>query len=735
MNRITTVLVLAATAVCMRSVDALGCSIAYGERFSHRHLPDGPLAQFASGQLGILHAEMHAHYLLAAHRWLVGRALTATEQSDLLEFWIRCEADRAHACPEPSDTAGARWDRAREAYAGLRPRGRVDDGDSFEVASAQAHSRYVYFSRVLPDAYETATTSLELLAARHGAKSPEVLEWTTAQDMVFLSTSSRPQIPSPLSGEWPAELKAHRAYQIAAAHFYASHFDEANTLFTAIAGDPKSPWRRVAAYVAARCLVRKATLLADNAAYTPLLVAAEALLSEILSDPAHWETRAAASRLLHFVEVRLRPELRLCAVRRALAGPLTLRTLDDNWSDLLWLVDDGVSPSLPDADSEPYARSDLDDFATWLVRFRSDDPRQLDDALFRWQETKATPWLVVAAMKCRAGNPVCSPITRRALAEPAFSPAYLTLAYHGIRLLIGEGSNDEARLRLDALLALRLPLSSRNRLLELRLSLARDLKELLAAAVLEPVAAIDSGNSFRETPVEVWERCRDASWRPQDVAGTQVLAGAAADALNQLPLDMLATVVDAGGVPEPIKVAIGAAAWARAMRLGREETAHALASRLGVLDERWRRAAGDLLTATAPAERRFAASLAFLRLRGVSDRVVGEFDVEVEYEGRNPGPVVSFLSDEQNRQAQAESRVDCDPTGTWFESVFARVGSHQSDPRVPEALHLVVELSRQRSFFACRDSAMGEHSKRAFQLLHRRYPGNEWTKATPYWYE
>jgi hypothetical protein len=59
---------------------------------------------------------------------------------------------------------------------------------------------------------------------------------------------------------------------------------------------------------------------------------------------------------------------------------------------------------------------------------------------------------------------------------------------------------------------------------------------------------------------------------------------------------------------------------------------------------------------------------------------------------------------------------------------FAR--QHPQDPRVPEALHLVVRATR----YGCTDDKTSNFSKRAFDLLHRRYPTSEWTKKTPYWF-
>jgi hypothetical protein len=56
---------------------------------------------------------------------------------------------------------------------------------------------------------------------------------------------------------------------------------------------------------------------------------------------------------------------------------------------------------------------------------------------------------------------------------------------------------------------------------------------------------------------------------------------------------------------------------------------------------------------------------------------------------------------------------------------------HPSDPRAPEALHLAVKTTR----YGCTDKQTGRWSKAAHDFLHKNYPGNEWTKKTPYWFK
>jgi hypothetical protein len=95
-------------------------------------------------------------------------------------------------------------------------------------------------------------------------------------------------------------------------------------------------------------------------------------------------------------------------------------------------------------------------------------------------------------------------------------------------------------------------------------------------------------------------------------------------------------------------------------------------------------------------------------------------------------PHARFLSAEEKSIAENESRkLDSIPAAPdWIgQTAFSWARSHPDDPRSPEALHLAVRATH----YACDTGASGI-SKRAFELLHRRYPQSEWARKTKYWY-
>jgi hypothetical protein len=94
---------------------------------------------------------------------------------------------------------------------------------------------------------------------------------------------------------------------------------------------------------------------------------------------------------------------------------------------------------------------------------------------------------------------------------------------------------------------------------------------------------------------------------------------------------------------------------------------------------------------------------------------------------------LAFLSDAQRRQAADEwtalQKIDTGPNelGRW---ATKWVEDHPSDPRAPKVLYQVVRATR----YGCTDAQTGAISHRAFALLHSRYPGSEWAKKTPFWF-
>jgi hypothetical protein len=106
---------------------------------------------------------------------------------------------------------------------------------------------------------------------------------------------------------------------------------------------------------------------------------------------------------------------------------------------------------------------------------------------------------------------------------------------------------------------------------------------------------------------------------------------------------------------------------------------------------------------------------------------------EVGHPKTAPTLNTNFLSAADKAEGAAEwdalSKIGAGPSYLGRE-VIAWAKAAPDDPRIPEALHLVVRATR----YGCSDDKTSSSSKQAFQLLHAKYPKSEWTKKTPYFY-
>src|SRR3989442_1061523 len=268
--------------------------------FVYSKHPDFPLEQFAAGKLGVVEPGWARSYLVAAYRNLSGAGLSPNEATALKGLWD----ERLNYGGELDDSAWIKkWLDARNRVPGVAPSAEIR-----AFRNREKPHEYESFLNCQEDAFDNAVTTLNERIKRLGADSTEVRDWISAQDTVFSNCREGRQIPESSRPDQDALIRADRAYQIAAANFYAGSFDEAREQFDAIARDHSSPWRDKAPYLAARSLLRKGSFADKDEERVPRLTEAETPLNTILKDKSLASSHQAAIRLLNLVHLRLRPE-------------------------------------------------------------------------------------------------------------------------------------------------------------------------------------------------------------------------------------------------------------------------------------------------------------------------------------------------------------------------------------------------------------------------------------------
>jgi hypothetical protein len=736
--------------------------------FTETKKPDAPMEEFLRGRLGIIEPAYRRIFLLAAYRQLVGAGLDAGQQDALLGLMdrkLQAEAGALDDSEEYRDSGLKEWLEARRRVKkdGEAP-GLTDVADAF-------HQNELNFRNCLDDAFKTAAKTLGERVRQFGVDAAEVSQWLEAQDQVFANCSGEETIPAPPAEGLHPLITRDRAYQVASAHFYALHLDQAGELFEAIGNDAESPWRHFAPYLVGRVMLRKATLTssgegseapeddrkdeAEQPQIKERLVEAEKQFMKVQDDPSLAELHPAARRLLDVVRFKLQPVESRNRLAEAILSPSSETSIATTASDYTLLLDRFMKDSIggesfanigvvcPVDDEEKAVTAllaSLDrehDLTDWVLTFQAEGNASLECALKRYDEKGSLPWLIAVLSKIGPGHPRFSSISEKALQIPKDSPGYQTVGFHLARCTVEAGRLDEARTMLDGLLSLSreqgASLSTVNRLLTLRCAAAQNLDEFMRYAPRVP-ASIEDSEASPETPLF-------------DEDSTQVIN-------TQMPLQLLLDMAQNRALPQPLMLSLGRAVWVRALLLDNEAVATTAANLLKENDAVLRPHLEAYLLAKDARAKKYTGALIILRLPGLRPYV--DFGLERQtpldaiddyrdnwwdhsrYEAPEKEGVKraapAFLSPEQKSAAAKEyAALKALGSAPTFLSRFM-VSYGKDNPSVPslaEALHLAVRSTR----YGWADDETGKYSKAAFELLHKKYPKSEWAQKTPYWFK
>ena len=719
--------------------------------FVHTVHPGYPMERFAAGRIGVLQPSYARSYLYVAYRYLANAPFTTDEQKALAELW--------------KDRLSFDWSAGDENWvkSWLEARRKVVTTDPAPISvyrSREKPNDYETYLNCQKDSFDTAIATLNDRIAKYGADSAMVRTWLEGQDRVFSNCAGGSFIPVELATDNDALARADRNYQIAAANFYAAHFDEARTGFEAIAADAGSPWRQNAVYLVARTLARKGSL-GPAEQKQESLTQAEAQLQKILADKKLSAFHAASGRLLNLVRLRAHPAERLHELAEVLSAKTPNAHLKQDLWDFTVLLDGFLEKN---EEESPAATIPKDqDLTDWIATFESTEEAAHAHAFERWKATGSTPWLIAALTLIDGKNPHASELTAAALKVRSTSPAFASARFHAIRLLLESGKNTEARPLLDqALKAERAQFdeSALNLLIAERMKLATTLAEFLTDATRVP-AALSWNDDGREMPVtndEVSDESKQKLGKPFfDVDAAHVIN-------DQLPLSVLKEAAKSNVLPAGPRKDLIQATWLRAALLGDTQTADELALALTQLVPQMSELLTSYQMSSDPNEKKFSAIYAWLKTPGlepVVDAGLGRdaplYEQDQYRDNWWCGSAFVPASAEENREViqftattsiappRFLSAQDADK-GQKERAALAALGAapnyianeviqwatnHPEDQRAPEALHLAVKSTR----YGCTDKDSGRWSKAAFDLLHRKYPTSSWAKKTPYWFK
>ena len=709
---------------------------------------------FFRGQLGILRPTFTDNRLYAAYRIMLGGRFSEAQARQLLARC--CDA------PETLSDAETSWNDLRKRVAGVPPahdpryggyRRRPENMQLFDVSC-------------FPNAYRNSAATLRARIAEHGANSRLVRDWVIGQDAVLLNCYEDSPLPEELPRNAPAWLKADLAYQIAAAYFYRLDYARAGQLFAEIGRDASSPWQKTARYLVARCAVHAA--IEDK---TPKLIAdAQQAIDALATDPQLADYRAEAPKLASLLAFATRPQARARELERALLAAELPAALPFELRDFLLLERTGARNT---------------DLGAWIydIDVLTTSGREQDvaaakaDALSRWREQRNLPWLVAALMHLSPGDEDVAAAVAASRAIEAGSPAYYTLAWHRLRLLIGENKHEEARAELDQILDGRpLPEGVENLMRYHRMKLARDLDEFVRYALRRgefvmylPDPRTKLGATalpLRSTTSFPYDFGAMLKWRTELFQPNPQYFDTDATAAMSfvMPLPLMARVAQSDRLPPNMQSDVALAVWTRAVLLDDTETATALAPIVARHFPQYGAGWKAYQGAATPQQKKIEAALLLLRLPGASPWFASGLGYpymrdqiglvatrwwsreDADNQGAPDAADITlcddcalplqfappaFLTSQQDRErARNEvARLRQLPGAPAYLGaiIIAWANAQPRDPRVPEALHLVVRATRYGEMNTAT-------SKAAYTLLHNRYRRNPWTSKTPLWF-
>lgn len=717
---------------------------------------------FANGNVGIIYPTFNRSALLVSYREFNKLPFSAKEQQDLVRNW-QAEYDNADVNTANKDTAINNWIAARKQVAGNEAEPKI-------YTDRTNPESYSSFTNCTAGAFDNATKTLVARIEKNKADDANVKDWLRGQDQVFANCSEAKDMPSPVAADAPEWLKNDRDYQLAAAYFYATQYDEAKNRFAQIAKNTASPWHDVSAYLIARTFLRQASAISDDEAQHDKLLTyykqAEDQLNSVLADASLASVHQPAKQLLNLISFRLHPEALHETLAKKLANSAENPTLFQDVTDYRRLLDKAAGEEMTEESKTLNAKfrqnSELTD---WIFTVQSEEKDAYAHALEKWQATKNPAWLVASLMKASADSPDVANLMTAGLAIDKASPAFASANFHAVRLQIAQGQIDAARKALDAILSdsSSLTRSAVNQFLSERLQLAQDLAEFVKFSQRQAVNFAYDESEFLLVDVTAMPKAGEEDYNKNERAwAKRVMFDADATRIlnTSMPLVLLKEIALHPDLPDYLRSRVALSAWVRAVILGDDKSAQELAPEVGQLIPELKSYMASYSQAKDAKARNYEAVWTLLKnpaTRPFVDQGMGRmtaFDSIDDYRDNwwcdnsylsnltgNDGKVVAaapapvFLSKEQLAQATEENAkiTQLAASGANFLAIKTSewAKSAPKEKRLPEALALAVKSTR----YGCQNCDTGKASKTAFDILKDRFGSSEWKKKTPYWFK
>lgn len=792
---VSAILILAVFASSVPSVLACG-PFTVDPLFSFTKHLDYPIANFSSEKIGVVPETYGRISLYVYYRQLNNLPLTEKEKSEVaraISYRIGTHwSEDSDAGTKPPTLAPASTDKINPYTRWTASRAKITGEEIKTSSEKQDADDYSFYTNCLSDAYTTATNTLESRVAKYGTND-DVKNWLKGQDAVFSNCSAQGTLPEDAAANAPGWLKNDRQYQIAAALFYQEKFPDSRKTFEQIAADDSSVWKNTAKFVLARTYIRQASLIDDSDEATTdaaakkskqtekadLLKKADDQFENILSDVSMKDFHDSAHRLLNLVRYRGNPLQQRNFLADKLVQPAENTDIYNNLTDYVWLLDKVESDAREKGIEIDQKQAELEkkqydynyrlkirdigkdelgkDLSDWLYSYQAAD--SFEHCYDKWKETGKLSWFVGALTKVKNDSPKLGELLTEAEKIQSGSPAYANVRYHLIQSLLESNKRAEAKRKLDEVFNTSYKTFSRstqNKFLAQRMILAGNLEEFLKYAQRQPATFVWSDDA-NEEGTDLKDDKEDNVWAQRVMFDEDSVAF-----FNErMPLSVLRQAALSPNLPDYLKKFLVDAVWTRAFALNNQEIESEFAPLVQRYDQELAGAFTKLSNVTNPTEREAAMLLIIL-----NNPVMQPFvPVGMGRSGTDPGAIDSIrgnwwcIADENSednsrydhytfvyptaypdfltvaqKSAAAQEHKQLIASGASATFLARRAlnfaTKNPSHPNTPEIMHLAVRSTR----YGCKDDSTLKFSKANFDLLHKSYPNNEWTKKTPYYF-
>ncbi len=760
------------------------------EIFSTTH-PDFPLRFFADGNLGVVDPTLAKSYLCVVYRYLTKNPLDAREQESIVSLWHDRLSRQQLLVSDPNYDFVDKYLKLRAKVMGYNAKSYAQ----FYQAATQSQrdqeigeDSYKLAESILADRIKRfGLKSAEVRSWIEGQ------DYVFNIKVPYTSYGTPPLLDA--SNE--LLIRQDRQYQIAAATYYLQKYADAAKLFAEISLDPLSPWKDWSSYLTMRCAYQIAMRSDDPKIVEQTADSIEKSMKGLAKDSIQYRRLYALFTPLLYQQLSPEESLER-AVKRVLKshseslgediGDLTF--LVDTWPSAQDSTENSQGTTGKDETPAPAPKLDTSkyDILDWIETFRkSSDLYLYDDkeiaaakakrvetgkhALSVWRTKHTLPWLV-AAMSC-VGLRSDKELFGAALLIPKNSPAYLTARFYIIDAMIARGNKYQANKEIAQILSRKdLSSTTRNIFSAQLLAVTTSLEQYLHASMMH---APDSLTGYEIIAGDWKNQEAKRTYSSEDVVFDDAVA---TDFDRNLPLAIWLKLCRDTSIDPALRKRIVRSTWVRAQLLERPEVAEQLSDQLGASFPEIAKRLAEYTGAKSIAAKHFALAKLILHNFGMTPYIdagverhgmtVGTFDyfnanfwtpltVAVPAKSASDdsylyGSVVPsgddplltrvranyqpglrrLLSSEQIKQAREERELISKNAPSKFlgEYVISWAKAHPSDSSVPEMLYRVVRLPK----WSASTPIGSAYSRKAYILLHKKYPGDSWAEQATCWY-